>query len=840
MQKTENQLNAYEYEHQCIKYHDENFNMKSWHWKYIPEEILYECGFIINYNELRERRKEIFLKTNNYLNNHQEYGIDGIAIEENESGKIYHGIQSKLYKRLLSANDLGTFFAMICFRMRKKNINSCGYLYHSNGLNKYLTYDIQCSDGVIKPIKLKFNENLTSNQKNLINDSTKEEESNEDENENDYQLRDYQNEAIEKLNEEWDGIRILNLPCGTGKTIVCGNYLKNNNYKKIFIFSPLKFLVKQNLERFKHFLPNYSSFLLDSDEDGSLDFNVINENMNNDSNVIFSTTFKSAEEFLINMFEENEQDEDEEEDEEDEDENNEYNEDENEEDKYYCKYDLEESILIVDEAHNLLNKKELNKIIKSFPKVILMTATPPRQLEEELLCDTIYTYPFSKAIEEKYICDYQIYLPLIENNEDKSEVKYEKPTELNEEHFNNDLTKKILFLINGLLRTGSKNCIVYMSSVEEINEFTYLLNEVNNKYHYLDIWVDKIVSDIKQKEREKIINSFKEDKGDKNTIKILCSIRILDEGIDLPECDSIFIGDVGENSSDIRMIQRICRANRLIENRPLKIANCFLWTEDTNKIINSLQLLKENDIEFNKKIKMINMNYDKNGKNELKIEENEKNIKLNQFINVKCLTVEELWEYKKNLLFEFVEKNGRVPTKYEFSWYKNQKKKIKNEDAEIYKKLSINLIIKQNLIEYLIKKEENKKKIILSWEESKDLLFKFVKDNNKLPPTNFKEYVWYLNQKTLIKSVESNLYINLSVNNIIKNDLDKYLTKNKKKTWDESKELLFNYINENYNNKKIQLSKSEYFKWFEKQKIKIKSKESELYKKLSKNIILKK
>ena len=78
------------------------------------------------------------------------------------------------------------------------------------------------------------------------------------------------------------------------------------------------------------------------------------------------------------------------------------------------------------------------------------------------------------------------------------------------------------------------------------------------------------------------------------TIKILCSIRILDESIDLPKCDSIFISNVNENSSDIKMVQRLGRAIRLDRDNPNKIAIVVslgdIYTINNNTII--LTILK--------------------------------------------------------------------------------------------------------------------------------------------------------------------------------------------------------------------------------------------------------
>jgi hypothetical protein len=65
------------------------------------------------------------------------------------------------------------------------------------------------------------------------------------------------------------------------------------------------------------------------------------------------------------------------------------------------------------------------------------------------------------------------------------------------------------------------------------------------------------------------------------------------------------------------MVQRLCRANRLMKENQNKIANCFMWTDDLNKIVGTLILLKNNDINFHKKIKVMNGEYDKNNNTEM-------------------------------------------------------------------------------------------------------------------------------------------------------------------------------------------------------------------------------
>ena len=853
--KTWNQINSYNYELYCIDYHQNLTNDETWHWKNIPESILFDSGFVTDFNKLRLRRKDFFEENNKYYNIVREYGLDGLSFD----GNAYHGIQSKLYniKSYLTASDVGTFLSVIYNRMMKKNPLSSGYLYYTGRLQLDLRDDIDNSKGQIVRTLLPYDENIQNDffQKNPhLYNQNKESENESELKESEYILRPYQKKAIDTLNQEWEGTKLLHLPCGTGKTVIFCNHVKEKTYKNIFIISPLKVHVKQNLERMKEFLPNYETLLLDSDVEGSTDFEVLEENLNKNS--IISTTFDSAQNILKKLFYEKD---DLEEDDYNEDNLEDDLEDDCEEDDeesvisyYESKYDLENTILIVDEAHNLINKDELIKIVKSFPKVLLVTATPPSTMEEVMSCDLIYQYPFRKAIEEKYICDYQIYLPLLTIDEHSgiSKVDIEKPIELKD--LDTDLTQKSLYLINGMLQSGSRKCIAYLSSQEECIQFTKVFEEVMKKYHYLPFWIKSIICDVSDNERKNILEEFQNDDKE-NSLKIICSIRILNEGIDIPKCDSIFIGNIGEYSSDITMVQRMCRANRLVKERPNKVANCFLWTNDLNKIVDSLSLLKDNDIEFHKKIKVINGNYDKQSEKSLIDKIEKENKLLNEFIQVKCMSYEDIWEMKKNLLFEFCNINKRIiktDEKYKTynigMWYNDQKKKIKNIDNNLYQILSVNEYVKISLNEYL--------KIINKWEIKKNLVFQFCEQYKRIPKQDEKYYDinignWYnISQKRKIKSTEDILYKKLSINNIVKDSIDDYLknkeaNKNKiKLTFDEFEHLLFEFCNkyervptstENYNNFNIGSC-------FYNKKENIKSTSDELYKKWSVNKYIKK
>ena len=910
----------YEFEKYCCKKHQYDFpKQKTYHWCNIPEELLYDSGFITSFHDIRIRRKNDY--EDGKINSIQEYGLDGITFDE--INNIYNVLQMKCYdpKYSLSANDLGTFLSCFHNRICIKNPNSIGYLYHTSSLTKNFNIDFKNSRKLFD-VKIDNVIDVLDKERNILNDKVCKKE-------NEFELKYYQIEALEELRNNMNNdysVKLMVLPCGTGKTIIFCNHLKERKYKRVFIFSPLKVHVKQTMDRVKLFLPEYEYLLVDSDNTGTTNIDDIKNILTKYEKTVLSITFDSVENLIPELFYEDVIEEDYiEEDDESFDED--YDDDESNINKMKCHYDLSDSIVIVDECHNLINNNKLIDIIKYFPNVLTLTATPPSKIEEIMSSELIYEYKFANAIKDNAICDYRIYLPLVDKkDENEFDILIDIPEELENDIKNIDenLYKKGLFLINGMLQKGCRRCIAYLSSIEECFEFEKVIINIMDKYHSLPFIIYNITSNTEYKKRNDVLKNFEKDEIRLDTIKIICSVRILDEGVDLVKCDSVFISKITQNSNDIRLIQRMCRANRLDKNNINKLANCFIWCEDIVNSISTLEMLKNNDCELSKKIKIIGSNYERNDDDNVNIEKivsGNKNIC--EYINVKCMGVVDLWMYKLNLAKTFMDKNKRRPNKKkiddekkhgnflndmqkiykiksgimkiekvydeykkfldeygeymrtfeeiwflkkdllfkycnEFNkipnskkiniggmWFQHQKKKIKSNNDDIYKILAENEILKKDLDRYLAEKEKNKDKIILSFDESKDLLFKYCNEFNKIP--NSKKInigMWFQRQKKKIKSNNDDIYKILAENEILKKDLDRYLAekeKNKDKiilSFDESKDLLFKYCNEFNkipNSKKINIGM-----WFQRQKKKIKSNNDDIYKILAENKIVKK
>jgi hypothetical protein len=164
----------------------------------------------------------------------------------------------------------------------------------------------------------------------------------------------------------------------------------------------------------------------------------------------------------------------------------------------------------------------------------------------------------------------------------------------------------------------------------------------------------------------------------------------------------------------------------------------------------------------------------------------------NQYIKI-CLddylNPNKKWNESKMLLFEYCNKNKSVPTrKVEYKgqliglWLTNQKSKINSENDDVYIKLATNQYVKNSLDDFLKLKDQNKDKVILGWDDSKNLLFEYCNKNKSVPPVKVvysgrRIGKWLQDQKRKINNKNDNMYIKLATNQYVKDSLDKCLDK---------------------------------------------------------------
>jgi superfamily II DNA or RNA helicase len=416
----------------------------------------------------------------------------------------YYFIQCKNYNDTILMENLAGFYFLLF------EYNLTGVLYYNGTLSQRVK---DLSTNKIHFINLPFNNNTIDIINNIKTPII---------------TRDYQLEAYNLLLNKKESV--LSLPCGMGKTYTASLFAKN--YDNVIIVSPLRYLAFQTLEHFKKYLGiTYSPILISLDGKRKL------EDINNyikEKNII-SSTFDSVDVVMQII------------------------------DK------LKNVFVIFDEFHNLsdnnINDKNnnMNKLINYNCKKIYLSATP---LKDFLNITDIYNYSWNEAIQNKYICDFNIYIP------DKNET-YQTFVELIQKTCNNvvdiKLIKKAYFMLKSILYNGDKKCICYMTCIEFANGMCEILGWLSKLLNAeIEYW--QIDCNTKKTIREKIINNFKQS----IKIAIIISVHILDEGINIPECDSVFITQPNNNMTNI--VQRMCRANRILNNKTN--CNIYLWCKE--------------------------------------------------------------------------------------------------------------------------------------------------------------------------------------------------------------------------------------------------------------------
>lgn len=338
------------------------------------------------------------------------------------------------------------------------------------------------------------------------------------------------------------------------------------NYEQIIIVSPLKQYCIQNLDRFKSEIKykDYEGLIIDSD--GTRDITEIENFLDKNKKVILSICYKSCD-LLIEILGK-----------------------------------LTNYIIIIDEFHNItandltgVKENGLYEIFLSNSKILFMSATPrmfnieinddneSETFDNSIFGNIEYSYNMGDAIKTNKICNYEIYVPEIGLNYQYFLDEIDK--EVNIQNISNEILNKSNYIIRGMLETGAKKCILYTQTHQEAYDYVKTLTDMN-KYFEIDLSVDTILSDDAKNNRAAKIDKFTRFTG----YCILINVQILNECIDIKECDSIFI--TYPSQSKIRNIQRICRANRKDPNNKQKISKIFLWMNEYDEIVDIITHLK--------------------------------------------------------------------------------------------------------------------------------------------------------------------------------------------------------------------------------------------------------
>jgi superfamily II DNA or RNA helicase len=494
------------------------------------------------------------------------------------------------------------------------------------------------------------------------------------------------------------------MPCGTGKTLTC--YLIAKKYKIIVLLSPLREFAKQNMDRFIEYGYQSSNALL-VDTDGDRNIDNITEFINTNETLLISSTYKSMDVLCecLELFNKN------------------------------------DTLFVVDEFHNLSKanisdeNNPIYKLLLSDHKVLFVSATPRiYDIEDEdyyndnemLIGNIVYKMTFQSAIENKYITDYKIWVPFVKEN------TTDLDKELSIYDIDTDVKNRCKFLFSALANNGSRKCIVYCKDTNDMKENIDAMIKMN-EFYSLDIDINSISCEDSEKTRKKLLTDFSENN---DNIQLLYSIKILNECIDIPSCDSIYISYATKNK--ITTIQRMCRALRTDPKNPFKIANIYLWCNEYDDILETLTAIKEYDCAIIDKIKLnvIDLYNDRDEKDISELEESVKEVH-DYVIGIKEFKMVS-WDEKLAMVKAYIIENGKLPSseckdksvRSMGYWISDQKKNY-NKTVEIMKNANIRLKWDEFITEYsqLFKSNEER------WIDSLCNLKIYIETCKKLPST---------------------------------------------------------------------------------------------------------
>ncbi len=241
--------------------------------------------------------------------------------------------------------------------------------------------------------------------------------------------------------------------------------------------------------------------------------------------------------------------------------------------------------IICDEAHNL-GSPERQKLMRLPARFrIGLSATPVRNFDIEgterileYFNNNIYKFTIKDAIDEEYLVEYEYYVYPYDLTSDEWDLYLELSKKINKcnillnsqddtnknkgkiekklknlyikraEIFKTSKNKKKEFINIVKNITNDNRLLVYCDSKNHLKEYANLLDSLGLDYY-------TYMGDMSKKDRAVVLGNF-----EMGVKKILLAIKCLDEGIDIPICDSAVF--VSSSSSEREFIQRRGRVLR--------------------------------------------------------------------------------------------------------------------------------------------------------------------------------------------------------------------------------------------------------------------------------------
>jgi superfamily II DNA or RNA helicase len=255
--------------------------------------------------------------------------------------------------------------------------------------------------------------------------------------------------------------------------------------------------------------------------------------------------------------------------------------------------------LVVDECHHFNSPEHLKRLPEHFRLRLGLSATPYDQFDEHYLDryfgGIAYEFPLGRAIQDGFLTPYRYHLLTCELDEEETQAYEELTLKIvriagSDERFTPETLAKVqpLLLQRARIVGAAKGKLVALrqhliergrtpytlfycgdGSVEEDGERLRQIERVTELLHGLGWRSARITASESLKTRELLLEHLRT-----RSIDAVVSIKVLDEGIDVPACQSAYL--LASQSSDRQGIQRRGRVLRRSEGKEIADIYDFL------------------------------------------------------------------------------------------------------------------------------------------------------------------------------------------------------------------------------------------------------------------------
>ena len=279
-------------------------------------------------------------------------------------------------------------------------------------------------------------------------------------------------------------------------------------------------------------------------------------------------------------------------------------------------------LIIADECHYFNSEAQIKHLPTFIKYRIGLSATPYDQFEDvpeaqylkEYFGDIIFKYTLRDAIDAGYLCKYEYHAIEVSLDEDETLAYEEYSKKIGaaiardqgslERSMSLDAllaararvvgsAKDKLIKLDELISKEKKfYCLAYCgdgSGEDETDGKVRQIDQVTNLFNAAGWKVSRITASETLDDREEVIDRLKN-----KTLNVIASIKVLDEGIDIPCCETAYI--LASRRSEREHIQRRGRILRKAENKQTAVLYDFVVTS-ANSASKAIQNLVKHELE---------------------------------------------------------------------------------------------------------------------------------------------------------------------------------------------------------------------------------------------------